>query len=165
MPRIAWYSPKKAMACVAGNSPSGCVAATWSTPIVATHEWLIEKEQFAWGVRLASALIPFWEARALLTEGREWMHRLLQLPRAVQEPSWRAKALGHCCFLIHLQGDMSAYLPLQAEAREAMSQLEDRRSIAQIARVSASSWPNSGGTMRRGHWSRTASRFGARSAT
>jgi predicted ATPase/serine/threonine protein kinase len=97
----------------------------------AAHEWLIEKEQFAWGVRLASALIPFWEARALLTEGREWMHRLLQLPRAAQDPVWRAKALMHSAFLIHLQGDMAAWMPISAETEEAVSKLEDRHYLAQ----------------------------------
>ena len=98
----------------------------------AAHEWLIAKEQFDWGLRLASALIPFWEARALVAEGRQWLHRLLDVPRHAQKPESRAKALMHCCFLIHLQGDMAAFMPLNAEAREAVRQLEDRRHLAQI---------------------------------
>jgi predicted ATPase len=66
----------------------------------AAHDWLVERERFEWGVRLAFALVPFWEARALLAEGHQWLHRLLALPRHLQEPVWRAKALMQSLYLL-----------------------------------------------------------------
>jgi predicted ATPase len=99
------------------------------------YEWLLENQQFEWGVRLTSALMPFWEARALLAEGLDWINRLLLLPRRVQPPVWRARALSNSCFLLHLQGDVAAWMPRNAEVLEAFSQLADWRSLAQ-AKVS-----------------------------
>ena len=97
----------------------------------AAFEWLLANEQFEWAVRLTSALMPFWEARALLTEGLDWTNRLLRLPRPVQRPVWRARALQNTCYLLHLQGDIEPWMPLMAEMLEAFGQLDDRRAIAQ----------------------------------
>jgi predicted ATPase len=99
------------------------------------YEWLLGNQQFEWGVRLTSALMPFWEARSLLTEGLDWIDRLLLLPRQVQQPVWRARALSNSCFLIHLLGDITAWMPRNDETLAAFSELDDRRSLAQ-AKVS-----------------------------
>jgi len=98
----------------------------------AAYEWLLESHKFEWGVRLTSALMPFWEARALLAEGMDWTKRLLRLPRPVQQPVWRARALRNNCYLLHLQGDIETWMPLMAEMLEAFGQLDDRRTIAQV---------------------------------
>ena len=98
----------------------------------AAFEWLLENQKFEWAVRLTSGLMPFWEARALLAEGLDWTNRLLRLPRPVQPPVWRARALRNHCYLLHLQGDIETWMPLMAEMLEAFGQLDDRRTIAQV---------------------------------
>jgi predicted ATPase/serine/threonine protein kinase len=95
------------------------------------HEWLLRNQQFEWGVRLATALVGYWEARAMLAEGLDWLDRLLQLPRQVQQPPWRARALNHMGHLIHLQGDMSTWTRHFPQVLDAVSQLEDPRYYAQ----------------------------------
>ena len=99
------------------------------------YEWLLGNHKFEWGVRLTSALMPFWEGGELLAEGLDWINRLLLLPHAVQPPEWRARALSNSCYLIHLQGDIAAWMPRNAEMLDAFSQLDDLRSLA-LAKVS-----------------------------
>ena len=101
----------------------------------AAFEWLVANEQFEWAVRLTSALMPFWEARALLAEGLDWINRLLLLPREVQPTVSRARALMNRLYLLHLQGDVATWMPLNAEALEEARQLGDQRFLAQ-AKVS-----------------------------
>jgi len=98
----------------------------------AAHDWLVERQHFEWGVRLAYALTPFWEARALLAEGQQWLNRLLRLPRDLQQPVWRANALRQNLYLFHLQGEMSAWMDMYAETLTAITELGDRGQMAQF---------------------------------
>ena len=101
----------------------------------AAFEWLVANAQFEWAVRLTSALMPFWEARALLAEGLDWINRLLRLPLDVQPTVSRARALMNRLYLLHLQGDVATWMGRNAEALEAFRQLGDQRFLAQ-AKVS-----------------------------
>src|SRR5262249_4578919 len=41
--------------------------------------WLAEQQEIALGLRLAGALWQFWAARGHLSEGRQWLERLIDL--------------------------------------------------------------------------------------
>jgi len=59
------------------------------------------------GLRLASALLRFWEVRGLLSEGRGWLERLLAMG-AVVPPSVQVRALNAAGTLAIGQGDSPA---------------------------------------------------------
>jgi predicted ATPase len=59
----------------------------------AAMEYLIETQQAEWAMRLGSALLPFWQARAWLREGDEALSRALALTRDGEVSATRARAL------------------------------------------------------------------------
>ena len=86
--------------------------------------WTMETGAAEHGLRLAGAVGWFWWVRGYLSEGREWLDRLLALPGA-QEPSLaRAGALDAAGFLAFQQG---AYAAAEALHREALGIREARR--------------------------------------
>src|ERR1700691_3021745 len=58
----------------------------------AALDWLTETGDAAWGVRLRTALFRFWESREFLTEGRDRLGKLLQMPSAAAPTKARARA-------------------------------------------------------------------------
>ena len=83
----------------------------WLERLEAEHDnmraalaWTLEREEAELAVRLAGALMLFWEGHGHLSEGRRWLEEVLEkewrVPAAV-----RAKALFAVCQMAHLQFD------------------------------------------------------------
>jgi non-specific serine/threonine protein kinase len=72
----------------------------------AALSWVWEQEQIELGLRLAGALEHFWFTRGYLSEGREWLERLLASAHALQaQPAVRAQAFSAAGLLANTQGD------------------------------------------------------------
>jgi predicted ATPase len=96
----------------------------------AALEYLIRSESVEWGLRLGVALFRYWETREHLTEGREFVTRLLQLEGAEKLPKLRVRLLFAAAVLAVDQGDQAASRALFEESLEASVALEDRRGVA-----------------------------------
>ncbi|SEK47339.1 ATP-binding protein [Rhodococcus maanshanensis] len=72
-------------------------------------------------MRIAIAMFPFWLSRGLLSEGRHWLDRALDLPGEVPT-AHRIKALCANCLLTGNQGDITT---ATAQAEEALRLAED----------------------------------------
>jgi predicted ATPase/predicted Ser/Thr protein kinase len=93
-------------------------------------EWLTKTDDAEWGLRLGTALFRFWEMREYLTEGRDWLGKLLKLGGAAGPTKTRLRALFAAGVLAGEQGDYIFADALIKESSEIARQLEDKRSIA-----------------------------------
>ncbi len=74
----------------------------------AALQWSVkEKENAGLGLRLASALVDFWQVRGEFTEGRRWLEITLKQSHDTLAP-WRAKALLGVGELAFFHGDFAA---------------------------------------------------------
>jgi predicted ATPase len=95
--------------------------------------WAFDRGDATLGLRLASGLDRFWQYRAHLTEGRQWLARGLangevgEVPAAV-----RAKALSLAGWLERFQPGMGAAASLLAEGLALYEALDDHRGIAAV---------------------------------
>ncbi len=69
---------------------------------------LAEEGETAGGLKLAGLLPRFWYTRGYLSEGRQWLSKLLEKATDVKEPEVRAKALHAYAFLAISQIDYQA---------------------------------------------------------
>jgi tetratricopeptide (TPR) repeat protein len=79
-------------------------------------DWALEREEAEIGLRLATSLWRFWEARGYRDEGRERLTALLALPKAVLPTSVRARALNTAAVLASGQGDARCVRALAEES-------------------------------------------------
>jgi predicted ATPase/class 3 adenylate cyclase len=79
------------------------------------------------GLRLTSALWPFWEIRGYLTEGRSWTERMLTLGGPAP---WRARTLTGAGTFAWYQGDYERAAQLHGEALQLYQGLDDVSGIA-----------------------------------
>ena len=93
-------------------------------------EWLTRTENAEWGLRLGAALFRYWEARELLTEGRERLAALLRLPGAAGRTLVRAKAAFAAGVLAWTQRDYSGGFTLHYECLDIYRELGDRPGTA-----------------------------------
>jgi predicted ATPase/serine/threonine protein kinase len=70
----------------------------------AALDFLIQTGDAEWGMRLGAALFSFWEQREYHTEGREWLERLLKMPK-VASPKPYTSVLFAAGVLACAQGD------------------------------------------------------------
>jgi hypothetical protein len=71
-------------------------------------QWSVKEEENAGlGLRLASALVDFWQVRGEFTEGRRWLEITLRQSNDTVAP-WRAKALLGAGELAFFHGDFAA---------------------------------------------------------
>jgi predicted ATPase len=96
----------------------------------AALEWLIEIGDADWGLRLGTALFRFWEMCERLTEGRDWLDKLLKLPGAAAPAKPRARALFAAGVLAGEQGDYASADALTMESLEIARQLRDQQGAA-----------------------------------
>jgi predicted ATPase len=96
----------------------------------AALEWLIQSGDAEWGLRLGTALFRYWEVRELLSEGRDRLSRLLQLPGAASPTKLRMRALFAAGVLASVQGDYDAAETLIHESQDLAHQLGDKMSVA-----------------------------------
>jgi predicted ATPase len=71
-------------------------------------DWLVATRQAEWALRLGAALFRYWEAREHLTEGRQRLVAVLELPDAKARTKERARALLAAGVLAVEQGDYAA---------------------------------------------------------
>ncbi|MFC7449194.1 ATP-binding protein [Rhodococcus daqingensis] len=91
-------------------------------------------EDAAAGLRMATALYPFWLSRGRLSEGRRWLDRALACPSAA-ETAERAKALYAYSALASMQGDVQGGMARLKEGRELELERHDAVSDAFITHV------------------------------
>jgi predicted ATPase len=96
----------------------------------AALDWLTEKGDLEWGLRLGAALFRFWETREYLAEGRDRLGKLLKLGGATAPTKPRARVLFAAGVLAGGQGDYESAHALIQESLEIARQLEDKQSIA-----------------------------------
>ncbi|MGI8771490.1 MAG: tetratricopeptide repeat protein, partial [Acidobacteriaceae bacterium] len=96
----------------------------------AALRWLTQTEDADWGMRLANALFPFWEAREHLAEGRDRLHRLLRLPGAAARSRKRIRTLFAAGALAGDQGDYAAAEELLEESLGIARELKDNHGVA-----------------------------------
>lgn len=84
------------------------------------------------GLRLTASLWHFWYTRCHLSEGRQWLQQALTATPDTASPT-RVQALLGAGVLAHEQGDYSEAHALLQESMHLAEQLDDQRSIGQIA--------------------------------
>jgi predicted ATPase/serine/threonine protein kinase len=94
----------------------------------AALDHLTESGDAEWGLRLAAALFPFWEAREHFGEGRERLDALLKLPGGTARI--RARALFATGVLAGEQGDYADAQRLIEESLKIDREQNDTRGIA-----------------------------------
>lgn len=82
------------------------------------------------GLRLAGALLPFWQVRGYWEEGRTWYETILSRVEAQEPTQARGKSLLGAGALADLQGDYDSARALFLESLPLWEALEDKRGIA-----------------------------------
>jgi tetratricopeptide (TPR) repeat protein len=93
-------------------------------------EHLINTGDAAWGLRLGAALFRFWETREHLSEGREFIRRLLTLKDATLFSKVRARLLFAGAVLAGEQGDYLSAHQLFENSLEISLDQGDSRGVA-----------------------------------
>ncbi|MGH9400305.1 MAG: protein kinase domain-containing protein [Thermoanaerobaculia bacterium] len=96
----------------------------------AALDQILQTGEAEWGLRLGAALFRFWEARDHLTEGRERLARILQLPGATARSTARARALFAAGVLAAAQGDHVSGRTLYEEALQINRDVGDTWGVA-----------------------------------
>jgi predicted ATPase len=96
----------------------------------AALDWLTETGDADWGLRLATAMFRFWEAREYLAEGRHRLVRLLNLPKAAAPTKARMRALFAAGVLAGEQGDYTAAEAHIHQSQDIAHELGDKTGVA-----------------------------------
>jgi predicted ATPase len=96
----------------------------------AALSWLEETKNAPWGLRMAIALFRFWEMREHLSEGRNWLRRMLKLEGADKLRDARARAFFSAGALASEQSDYDAATKLMGESLKIARELGDKQSMA-----------------------------------
>ncbi len=93
-----------------------------------------EEQAAAAGLGLAAALSQFWRLRGHLSEGRDWLGALLDVPANAALTAARAAALDGAGVLAFAQGDLANARRLAEEALGISRALRDQPLVAQVLR-------------------------------
>jgi non-specific serine/threonine protein kinase len=94
--------------------------------------WSLEGSHIETGLRLAAALVPFWEIRGDFSEGRRWLSRVLAAAQANRiSRSLHAKVLLGAARLANWQVDGDEAVRLCEESLALYKELGDRRGVAE----------------------------------
>jgi predicted ATPase/DNA-binding CsgD family transcriptional regulator len=96
----------------------------------AALRWSIERGHGDLALRLSAASWWYWYLRSHLSEGREWLRLVLELPRAAECSAARATALMAAGFLAHFQSDFAASCRWLEQSVALWRELDDRRGLA-----------------------------------
>jgi predicted ATPase len=96
----------------------------------AALQYLTATHNVDWGLRLATALLAFWQARGYFQEGRDQLAAILRLPEASAVTELRARAMFAMGTLVYTTGHTREGLTVQREALRLYRDLGDRRGIA-----------------------------------
>jgi predicted ATPase/DNA-binding SARP family transcriptional activator len=99
--------------------------------------WMVEREDASMGLRLAGALVHFWDMRRHLAEGRTWLAAVLALPGATRFADLRAKALYGAGLLARRQAEDEEAKAYWAESLAIRQQLGDRQGTAEVLEAQA----------------------------
>ncbi len=94
-----------------------------------------EGQQAESGLRLATALAPFWDCRGYLAEGRAWLDVVLtgggqSAAKGEEVQRLRCAALGHAAAFAYRQGNGAAAMALMNEGLALARQMGDRGLVA-----------------------------------
>jgi predicted ATPase/DNA-binding CsgD family transcriptional regulator len=92
--------------------------------------WAEEMGAWETGMRLATALVPFWEAHGHLAEGRRWLGAALAAPTAAVPPVLRMRALAGAGRLTHLHAAHDDAERLHSESLALARESDDAQGIA-----------------------------------
>jgi predicted ATPase len=92
--------------------------------------WSIEHGAAETGLRLGAALWRFWQMRGLLSEGAQWLERVLAIPGGESYPVARAKALEAAGGVAYWRAQMPLAMDYYEASLELCRQTGDRRAIA-----------------------------------
>lgn len=95
----------------------------------AALDWLVERNDAEWGLRLAGALFTFWERREHLVEGRARCEAFLHLSAAAGRTRSRANIVRFAAAFATTMGDFESADRLNDEAFEIYRELGDRKGI------------------------------------
>jgi tetratricopeptide (TPR) repeat protein len=98
--------------------------------IRAALQYLTVTHNVDWGLRLATALLAFWQARGYFQEGRDQLAAILRLPEASEVTELRARAVFAMGTLVYTTGHTQEGVAVQREALRLYRDLGDRRGIA-----------------------------------
>jgi predicted ATPase len=93
-------------------------------------DYLIKTGDAEWGLRLGAALFHFWETREHLSEGRDFIARLLAMEGSVARSKLRARLLFAGAILAGEQGDYGSARKLLEESLDTSVELKDNRGAA-----------------------------------
>ncbi len=96
----------------------------------AALRWAEERGEGEIGLRLATALVPFWEAHGHLAEGRRWLEMALAAPTDTVSPTLRMRALTGAGRLAHLHAAYDEAERLHTESLTLARELADEHGIA-----------------------------------
>jgi predicted ATPase len=96
----------------------------------AALDWLCRKDEGQWGLRLGGALFQFWERREYISEGREWLARLLALPSSAARDRVRARAVFGAGVLAGVQRDYEVANAFLTESLEINRETGDKWAAA-----------------------------------
>jgi predicted ATPase/DNA-binding winged helix-turn-helix (wHTH) protein len=99
-------------------------------------DWLFEKHNLDWGLRLAMALFRFWDMREHLIEGRVFLERVLELA-GESHPKERAKVALFIGAFATAQGDFSAARQCHERSLSIYEELGDQWGVAVSLNASA----------------------------
>ena len=92
--------------------------------------WAAEHSEVEIGLRIAGALWRFWYIKSYLSEGRNHLLQLLNLPQPAGIEAIRGKALNGAGSLIYNQGDYDLAKSLHEECLQIARKSGDSRSAA-----------------------------------
>ncbi|HEY3171438.1 MAG TPA: protein kinase [Thermoanaerobaculia bacterium] len=120
-----------------GSADAGLEPSDWLDRCEREHEnfraaldWLCRNNEAQWGLRLGGALFQFWERREYMTEGREWLAKLLSLPGAAARDKVRARAVFAAGVLAGAQKDYGVADALLTESLEINRETDDKWAAA-----------------------------------
>jgi len=121
-----------------GSADAGIESAQWldrcdreRDNFRAALDWLWRSNLGEWGLRLGGALFRFWERREeYISEGREWLEKLLALPGAAARDKVRARALFAAGVLAGAQKDYGIADALLSESLDINRETDDKWAAA-----------------------------------
>jgi predicted ATPase/DNA-binding CsgD family transcriptional regulator len=96
----------------------------------AALSWAQETGKGEYGLRLATALVPFWQAHGHLAEGRRWLQLAFAASTDAVAPTLRMQALAGAGRLAHLHAAYDEAGRLHTESLALARELGDRHGIA-----------------------------------
>jgi predicted ATPase len=92
--------------------------------------WICENDEAQWGLRMGGALFQFWERREYISEGRDWLGKLLALPEAAARDKVRARAVFAAGVLAGAQREYELAETLFSESLEINRETDDKWAAA-----------------------------------